>query len=124
MFPTEEKFVTLLRAHMLETHFHTEENMAAGLNLEVEEMKNMHPSDLAAKLFKYAAVHKLPLDTVIMQMANKLTRNRQKGSSAHARLPYLCSLHFLRQFIPCHHLQIPFLIVLHNQIHSAAGIEI
>ena len=69
MFPTEEKFVTLLRTHMLETYFQTEKNMAAGLNLEVEEMKNLHPSDLAAKLFKYAAVHKLPLDTVIMQMA-------------------------------------------------------
>jgi len=69
MFLTEEKFVTLLRTHMLETYFHTEKNMAAGLNLEVEEMKNLHPSDLAAKLFKYAAVHKLPLDTVIMQMA-------------------------------------------------------
>lgn len=69
MFPMEEKFVTLLRVHMLETHFLTEENMAAGLNLELKEMKNLHPSDLAAKLFKYAAVHKLPLDTAIMQMA-------------------------------------------------------
>ena len=69
MFPTEEKFVTLLRTYMLETHFHTEENMAVGLNLELEEMKNMHPSDLAARLFKYAAVHKMSLDTVIMDMA-------------------------------------------------------
>ena len=69
MVSMEEKFVTLLKAHMLETCFHTEENMAVGLNLELEEMKNMHPSDLAAKLFKYAAVHNLPLDTVIMQMA-------------------------------------------------------
>ena len=69
MFPMEEKFVTLLRAHMLETHFHTEENMAAGLNLELVEMRNMHSSELTAKLFKYASIHKLPLDTVIMQMA-------------------------------------------------------
>lgn len=69
MVSMEEKFVNLLRAHMLETCFRTEENMAAGLNLELEEMKNMHPSDLAAKLFKYAAVHKLQLDSVIMQMA-------------------------------------------------------
>ena len=69
MLPMEEKFTNLLRAHMLETCFHTEGNMAAGLNLELEEMKNMHPSDLATKLFKYAAVHNLPLDSVIMQMA-------------------------------------------------------
>ena len=50
MFPMEEKFVTVLRAYMHETHFHTEVNMAAGLNLELEEMKSMHPSDLAARL--------------------------------------------------------------------------
>ena len=68
MFPMEEKFVTLLRTYMLETHFHTEVNMAAGLNLELEEMKNMHPADLAARLFKYAAVHKLSLDSVIMDI--------------------------------------------------------
>ena len=69
MLPMEEKFANLLRTHILEMCFHTEEKMAAGLNLELEEMKSMHPSDLAAKLFNYAAIHRVPLDTVIIQMA-------------------------------------------------------
>ena len=55
--------------HMLQNHFHDREKMASALNLKLNEMDEMHPSDLAARLFKYCAVRRIPLDSVIMQMA-------------------------------------------------------
>lgn len=54
---------------MLQHHFHDREKMASALNLTLNEMAEMHPSDLAARLFKYCAVHRISLDSVIMQMA-------------------------------------------------------
>ena len=65
----EQKFCSCLTDHMLQHHFHDREKMASVLNLTLNEMDEMHPSDLAARLFKYCAVHRISLDSVIMQMA-------------------------------------------------------
>lgn len=62
----EQKFCKCLTDHMLQHHFYDWEKMASALNLKLNEM---HPSDLAARLFKYCAVHRISLDSVIMQMA-------------------------------------------------------
>ena len=56
---------------MLQHHFHDREEMASELNLKSTEMDEMHPSDLAARIFKYCAVNRISLDSVIMQMAKK-----------------------------------------------------
>ena len=65
----ELKFCDCLREYILQHHFHDREKMASALNLKLNEMDEMHPSDLAARLFKYCAVHRISLDSVIMQMA-------------------------------------------------------
>lgn len=65
----EQKFCSCLTDHMLQHHFHDREKMASALNLTLNEMDEMHPSDLAARIFKYCAVRRIPLDSVIMQMA-------------------------------------------------------
>ena len=43
--------------------------MASALGLLLNEVDEMHPSDLVARLFKYCAVNHISLDSVIMQMA-------------------------------------------------------
>lgn len=65
----ELKFCNHLTDHMLQHHFHDREKMASALNLTLNEMDEMHPSDLAARLFKYCAIYRISLDSVIMQMA-------------------------------------------------------
>ena len=65
----EQKFCHCLTEHMLKHHFHDREEMASALNLKPTEMDEMNPSDLAAQIFKYCAVRRIPLDSVIMQMA-------------------------------------------------------
>lgn len=65
----ELKFCKCLTEHMLQHHFRDRQELASALNLKLTEMNEMHPSDLAARIFKYCAVRKLPLDSVIMQMA-------------------------------------------------------
>jgi len=65
----EQKFCKGLTDYMLQQHFREREKMASALNLTLNEMDEMHPSDLAARLFKYCAVHRISLDSVIMQMA-------------------------------------------------------
>lgn len=69
MFPTEEKFCNYLTEYMLQHHFHDRQELASVLNLKLIEMDEMNPSDLAALIFKYCAVRRIPLDSVIMQMA-------------------------------------------------------
>jgi len=54
---------------MLQHHFHDRQELALALELQPAEMDGMHPSDLAARIFKYCAVKRIPLDSVIMQMA-------------------------------------------------------
>ena len=65
----EQKFCKCLTDHMLQQHFREREKMASALNLTLNEMDEMHPSDLAARIFKHCAVKRIPLDSVIMQMA-------------------------------------------------------
>jgi hypothetical protein len=65
----EQKFCKCLTDHMLQQHFREREKMASALNLTLNEMDEMHPSDLAARLFKYCAIYRISLDSVIMQMA-------------------------------------------------------
>lgn len=65
----EQKFCTCLTDHMLQHHFRNQQELASALNLKPTEMDEMHPSDLAARIFKYCAVRRIPLDSVIMQMA-------------------------------------------------------
>ena len=65
----EQKFCTCLTDHMLQHHFHDRQELASALKLQPTEMDEMPPSDLAARLFKYCAVHRISLDSVIMQMA-------------------------------------------------------
>ena len=65
----EQKFCKRLTEHMLQHHFRNRQELASALNLTLNEMAVMHPSDLAARLFKYCAVHRISLDSVIMQMA-------------------------------------------------------
>ena len=66
MTSMELKFCNCLMEHMLQYHFHDREEMASALDLKPTEM---NPSDLAAWIFKYFAVRQIPLDSVIMQMA-------------------------------------------------------
>jgi len=54
---------------MLQHHFHDRQELASALELQPTEMDEMNPSDLAARIFKYCAVKRIPLDSVIMQMA-------------------------------------------------------
>ena len=65
----EQKFCKCLMEHMLQHYFDDRQELASALNLQLAEMDEMHPSDLAARLFKYCAVHRISLDSVIMQMA-------------------------------------------------------
>ncbi|MBP3646946.1 MAG: hypothetical protein J6K55_11060 [Clostridia bacterium] len=65
----EQKFCRHLTDHMLQHHFHDRQELAAALELQLTEMDEMSPSDLAARIFKYCAVRRIPLDSVIMQMA-------------------------------------------------------
>lgn len=65
----ELKFCKCLTEHMLQHHFHDRQELASALELQPTEMDEMPPSDLAARIFKYCAVKRIPLDSVIMQMA-------------------------------------------------------
>ena len=65
----ELKFCKCLTEHMLQHHFHDRQELASALELQPTEMDEMPPSDLAARIFKYCAVRRIPLDSVIMQMA-------------------------------------------------------
>ncbi|MBP3647184.1 MAG: hypothetical protein J6K55_12265 [Clostridia bacterium] len=65
----EQKFCNCLTDHMLQHHFHDRQELASALKLQPTEMDEMNPSDLAALIFKYCAVRRIPLDSVIMQMA-------------------------------------------------------
>ena len=69
MLPMEEKFCNCLTEYMLQNHFYDRQGVASALGLSVTEVDEMHPSDLAARLFKYCAVKRISLDSVIMQMA-------------------------------------------------------
>ena len=69
MTPVEEKFCNCLTEYMLQHYFQDREEMASALELQSTEMDEMYPSDLAARIFKYCAVRRIPLDSVIMQMA-------------------------------------------------------
>ena len=65
----ELKFCKGLTEHMLQHHFRDRQELASALDLKLAEMDEMLPSDLAARIFKYCAVKRIPLDSVIMQMA-------------------------------------------------------
>ena len=65
----EQKFCKCLMEHMLQHYFNDRQELASALNLKPTEMDEMHPSDLAARIFKYCAVNRISLDSVIMQMA-------------------------------------------------------
>ena len=65
----EQKFCNCLTDHMLQHHFHDRQELASALELQLTEIDEMHPSDLAARIFKYCAVRRIPLDSVIMQLA-------------------------------------------------------
>lgn len=69
MHPMELKFCNYLTDHMLQHYFHDRQELASALNLQLAKMDEMHPSDLAARIFKYCAVNRISLDSVIMQMA-------------------------------------------------------
>ena len=68
MTSMELKFCNCLTGHMLQHHFHDRQELASALDLQLAEMDEMHPADLAARLFKYCAVNQICLDSVIMQM--------------------------------------------------------
>ena len=68
MMPMEEKFCKIIREYVIESHFHGEEAMADALKISVEEIDRMDPSDLAALIFHYCAIKKLPLDEVFNRM--------------------------------------------------------
>ena len=65
----ELKFCRCLTDYMLQHYFHDRQELASALELQPTEMDEMNPSDLAARIFKYCAVRRIPLDSVIMQMA-------------------------------------------------------
>lgn len=65
----ELKFCRCLTEHMLQHHFRDRQELASALGLQPAEMDDMPPSDLAARIFKYCAVRRISLDSVIMQMA-------------------------------------------------------
>ena len=65
----EMKFCNYLTEHMLQHHFRDRQELASALDLKLAEMDEMLPSDLAARIFKYCAIHRISLDSVIMQMA-------------------------------------------------------
>lgn len=69
MLPMEAKFCNCLTEYMLQNYFHDRQALASALELPLAEMDEMNPSDLAARIFKYCAVRRIPLDSVIMQMA-------------------------------------------------------
>lgn len=69
MTKMELKFCSCLTEYMLQHHFHDRQELSSALGLQPAEMDEMHPSDLAARIFKYCAVRRIPLDSVIMQMA-------------------------------------------------------
>ena len=65
----EQKFCICLTDYMLQHYFDDRQVLASALNLQLAEMDEMHPSDLAARIFKYCAVNHISMDSVIMQMA-------------------------------------------------------
>ncbi len=65
----ELKFCHCLTDYMLQHHFHDRQELASALELQPIEMDEMSPSDLAARIFKYCAVRRISLDSVIMQIA-------------------------------------------------------
>lgn len=69
MTKMELKFCSCLTEYMLQHHFCDRQELALALNLTLTEMDKMSPSDLAARIFRYCAVRRIPLDSVIMQMA-------------------------------------------------------
>ena len=69
MFPMEEKFCNCLTAYMFQNYFNDKQELASAIGLQMAEMEKMPPSDLAARIFKYCAVKRIPLDSVIMQVA-------------------------------------------------------
>ena len=69
MTQMELKFCSCLTEYMLQHYFHDRQELASALELQPTEMDEMNPSDLAARIFKYCAVRRIPLDSVIMQMA-------------------------------------------------------
>ena len=69
MTQMELKFCTYLTDHMLQHYFRDRQELASALGLQATEMDEMPPSDLAARIFKYCAVNRISLDSVIMQMA-------------------------------------------------------
>ena len=68
MTQMELKFCSCLTEYMLQHHFQNRHEMASALELQPTEMDEMSPSDLAARIFKYCAVRRIPLDSVIMQI--------------------------------------------------------
>lgn len=69
MTQMELKFCSCLTEYMLKHHFQDRQELASALDLQPTEMDAMPPSDLAARIFKYCAVKRISLDSVIMQMA-------------------------------------------------------
>lgn len=69
MTQMEVKFCSCLDEYMMQNFFQNRQEMASALKLQLTEMDEMHPSDLAARIFKYCAVNRISLDSVIMQMA-------------------------------------------------------
>lgn len=65
----ELRFCHCLTNYMIQHHFRDRQELASALELQLTEMDEMYPSDLAARIFKYCAVRRIPLDSVIMQMA-------------------------------------------------------
>ena len=65
----EQKFCSCSTDHMLQHYFSDRQELASALSLKSSEIDEMPPSDLAARIFKYCAVKRIPLDSVIMQMA-------------------------------------------------------
>ena len=65
----EQKFCNCLIEHMLQHHFRDRQELASAFKLQLAGMDGMAPSVLAARIFKYCAVRRIPLNSVIMQMA-------------------------------------------------------
>ena len=65
----ELKFCRCLTEYLLQNYFTDRQEMASAIGLQPDEMDEITPSDLAARIFKYCAVKRIPLDSVIMQMA-------------------------------------------------------
>ena len=62
----ELTFCNCLTGHMLQHYFHDRQKLASSLKLHPAER---NPSDLAAMIFKYCAVQRISLVSIIMQLA-------------------------------------------------------